>query len=173
MKDPFTKRNLTFCLILWVCLFFAFFPLFNDKRASLGAAEIVVKANIPPRLHMKTLYQRPEITISQPDIQKGYLELPSASLFEVECNNPNGYLLAFEGSLGPCREVHIQGLNNPVQLESGNAFVLQPQIRLKKETIELSYRCILSKNISPGMYSWPFSISVRPVEYMDSLRKKR
>ena len=145
----------------------------NETVPVLWAAELNVRATVPPHLHLNILYQLPEITISQPDVQRGYLELPSASLFEVESNNPNGYLLAFEGSLGPFKEVHIQGLNNPAQLENGNAFILQPYTRLKKETIELSYRGILSKNITPGLYPWPFTISVQPVENLDYRKKKR
>ena len=167
------KNFILFLAAFVTVFFFVSFPASKETIPVLRAANIVIKTTVSPRLNLKILYQMPEITITQHDIRRGYLELPSASLFEVESNNPNGYLLSFEGSLGPFREIHIQGLDNPAQLEYGNAFILQPYNRQKKVTIELSYRGILSENTKPGTYSWPFSISAQPVEHLDYRRKKR
>jgi hypothetical protein len=173
MFPPKLKSYFINYFLLVLLLSSSLFPFVNQSLADTSSPKITVKAVVSPRLHLKVLYQLPEITIAKPDIQRGFMELPSASRLEVESNNPGGYLLAFQGSLGPFKEVHIKGLDNPVQLESGNAFILQPYTRNSSITIELSYKGILNDKVTPGTYSWPFSISAQPIEYQDhKIRKK-
>lgn len=173
MYSPYLKRYRLCITTLALILSFSASLLVSQSLAGTVSPNITVKAVVTPRLRLKVIYQQPEITLTKPDIERGYIVLPSASLLEVESNNPSGYLLAFEGSLGPFKEVHIQGLDRPVQLDSGNAFIRQPYTRNGKMVVELSYRGILPENANPGTYSWPFSISAQPIEYLDFQRKKK
>jgi len=149
------------CLAVFAtALFLIYCPVAQETYADT-VPKINVKVKVSHRVHLKVIYQLPQITITEEDIQRGFIDVPSASRLEVTNTNPAGYLLAFEGTLGPFKEVHIQGLANPAQLNSGNAFILQPYTRKSRRTMELSYRCLLSEDTKPGSYSWPFSISAQ------------
>jgi len=134
-----------------------------SSRAASGSAKITVTAAVVSRATLKVIYQRPEVVITNADIARGYVELPSASRIEVRNNNPAGYLLVFEGKEGPFPmfdQVHVKGLGTEVQIDPGGGWIPQPHTR-GTVTMELSYRFVLSKNARPGTYAWPFAITIR------------
>jgi hypothetical protein len=173
MSPSSEKLRKVFVLSLVILFFFPFSSGIGNRIGLLWAANLTVKAVVSPRLHMTTIFQKPEIIVTLADLRKGYVEVKEASIFEVESNCPEGYLLAFQGSLGPYQEIHVQGLSTPLQLESNNALIHQPYSDKKKETFSLSYRLILRPEIDPGTYAWPYIISVQPLENWDRFRKKR
>jgi hypothetical protein len=133
----------------------------KESGAVIRTAKLTVSARVIPYLQYNLISQISEITVTEEDIQRGYIEVRSGSRLEVKTNNPAGYMLAFEGSLWPFIEVQVLGLANPVYLHSGNAIAYQPSVK-GKVFMDLSYRFILSENTRPGPYSWPLSISVHP-----------
>jgi hypothetical protein len=134
----------------------------KEAIANMRTANLTASVTVLPYFQFNLLSQVSEITITEEDIQRGYLDVPSASLLELKTNSHQGYLLSFEGSLWPFKEVQIQGLVNPVRLHSGHSLVHQPSAR-GKVTVNLDYRFILSGETKPGSYSWPLLISVHPI----------
>lgn len=151
------------CLVVLVAAAFLFGLLgAQETNAVMKTANLTASATVLPYLQFNLLFQVSEITITEEDIQRGYLDLRSASLLELKTNSNQGYHLSFEGSLWPFKEVQIQGLTNPVRLHSGHSLVHQPSAR-GKVIMNLDYRFILSGETKPGSYSWPLLISIHPI----------
>jgi hypothetical protein len=112
--------------------------------------------------NLKVLFQIREITITNADIQRGFIDIKMASRIETRSNSPAGYLLNFEGLSWPFKHIEIYGLANDVHITSGSSFVHQPAAR-GPITIDLSYRFVLSEDAKPGTYAWPLTLSTQPV----------
>jgi hypothetical protein len=162
MYPPKLKKSIVCFAALIAAWFLMAFLSASETSAVMKTASLTVSARVLPYLQFNLLSQVSEITITEEDILKGYLDVRSASRLELKTNSTNGYMLAFEGSLWPFKEVQIQGLASPVQIKPGHALVHQPSVR-GKVFMDLSYRFILSETIQAGSYSWPLSISVLPM----------
>jgi len=82
----------------------------------------------------------------------------------ISAHDLAGYLLVFDGANGhlrPFNDIQVKGLENDVQISPGGGWIPQPYAR-GAVTMELSYRFILSKDVQPGTYAWPLTVSVRP-----------
>ena len=132
-----------------------------ESGARSGSAQIQVSAKVASRTTLKMLWQPSDITITEKDIARGYVDAPSASRIEVRNNNPQGYLLVFEGLNGPFRKTLVRGMEREVQIGPGAGLVPMPHAR-GPVTMELSYRFFLSENARPGTYSWPLTLSSQP-----------
>jgi len=162
MYPPKMKKYHFYFAALVATLFFTAFLGAQETCAATRTAKLAVTARVIPYLQFKLISQVSEITVTEADIQKGYLDVRSASRLELKTNSTNGYTLAFDGSLWPFKEVQIQGLSNPLQLNSGQAVVHQPSVR-GKMIMDLSYRFVLSEDTKTGSYSWPLSLTVLPI----------
>lgn len=130
-------------------------------------ARVTVTATVPARASIKFLYQAPELVVTNADISRGYVEIPGASRIELKSNNPDGYMLVFEGANGPVnlvREIDVQGLGRDVQIDAYGGGIVLPSEGLAPVTKELSYRFVLSDKAQPGTYMWPLTMSVRPMQ---------
>jgi hypothetical protein len=112
---------------------------------------------------MKIVYQTSELVITQTDILRGYIDIPVAAHIEIQNNNLAGYLVVFEGLSEPFKEVIVKGLGKEVQVSPDGGWIAQPYNGRDPLRVELSYRFILSKNVQPGTYAWPLTISVSPI----------
>lgn len=136
----------------------------SASPASTGSAKVIVTAHVTPYVKLKVLNQLSELTITNTDIARGYVDIPSASRIEVKNNNPAGYLIVFEGVGGPMnfiKGVYVQGGGREVYVESAG-WMMQTFARVPV-SMELSYRFVLSKDAMPGTYAWPLTISARHV----------
>jgi len=130
-----------------------------------SSGRIQVSATVQARSTLKVLHQSPELIITNADILRGYVDVSSASRFEVKNNSLAGYLLVFEGLDGPLRpfkEAVVQGLGKEVHISAGGGMVPQPYSR-GIVSLELSYHFVLSADARPGTYAWPVSISAQPL----------
>jgi hypothetical protein len=128
-------------------------------------AVVRVSATVAPRATVKVIYQLPAVVITDADIGRGYVDVPSASRIEVRNNSRAGYLLIFTeigGAVPIFDQVHLKGSGLEIQIGPNGGWIPQPYVR-DTVTMELSYRFILSKNIRPGTYDWPLYLSARPM----------
>jgi hypothetical protein len=125
-------------------------------------AKIGMTATVREHTSIQVLNQARELVITNADIQRGYLEVPSATRISVKSNNQAGYLLTFEAMNGPYSlfsSVNVLVGGKEVQLSSnGGGWVPQPYVR-GGVTQDVTYRFSLSKNTQPGTYDWPLMIS--------------
>ena len=59
-------------------------------------------------------------------------------------------------------QVHVKGLGTEIQIGPRGGWVPQPYAR-DTVTMDLSYRFVLSKDIQPGTYDWPLSLSAQSI----------
>lgn len=121
---------------------------------------IQISARVSPRVAVRTIYQAPEFVITNADVDRGYVDVAAASLFQVRNNSPAGYVLAFEAVAANFKEVRVTGLASEVVITSGSAISMQPYAGPHPVTMQLSYRFVLDKDAGPGTYVWPVTMSV-------------
>lgn len=123
-----------------------------------SSATVRVSATVKPIARVKVLYQQPQFEITSKHIAQGYVEIPHASRIEVRNNSSSGYLLSIENQGGPFRDVFVSGLGNDIQLNGGTGWILMSYTPIP-QTLEVSYRIMLSDDAKPGSYPWPFQVS--------------
>ena len=133
----------------------------SDVLQDAGSrGDIAASQEVQTHTALKVVFQTRELTITQADILRGYVEVPIASHIEIKNENLAGYLVVFEGPNGPFKEIFVKGLGEEVQISSGSGWIAQPYNGRDPVMLELGYRYILSENARPGTYAWPLTISV-------------
>ncbi len=125
-------------------------------------ATIGITATVREYMNMQVLTQSPELVVTNADIRRGYVEVPFASRIRVKTNNASGYLLGFEIMSGPAPlfdSVNVTAGGKEFQLASSGGWIPQPYVR-GGETLDISYRFMLSQGAQPGTYHWPLVLSV-------------
>jgi hypothetical protein len=160
MYPPKKKRSRFLLIALGAALCLNILWGVQEISAVTKTALVRVSAQVIPYVQIKFLSQPSQITLTEEDIERGFMDVSSASRLEVRTNSNLGYMIAFEGNLSPFSAIQIQGLSNPVQMISNYTSVSQPSV--KGTTIyTLSYRFILSPNSQPGTYNWPLTVSIQ------------
>jgi len=131
-------------------------PLLYRKTSDLRIEAVVLA-----RHDLKILFQLPSITVTQTDVQKGFVDISNATQIYIYDNDRNGCDLLFEGLNWPFKKVLIYGLNHEVQINLPAAFIRQPYSK-RPITATLSYHFDLADDTKPGEYQWPLSISLPP-----------
>jgi len=131
-----------------------------DAAAGSFSAVIQVNAVVLARTQLKPLLQPATLTVTDADVQQGYVVVSGASLFEIWNNNPAGCVMTFEPSDFPFQEADVTLLGREVIVyPTGGMIVLQV---IGKQQIALDYRFVLTSEAQPGTYMWPLSVSVNP-----------
>lgn len=112
--------------------------------------------------HMAILYQLPYVVLSRDDVKAGYVILKNATRIAIKSNNRNGCMVVFQGLKWPFKEAHAFGFAHDVHILPENASVKQPY-RKNTQTIDLSYRFILSDDAKAGKHKWPLSVALQPL----------
>lgn len=123
-----------------------------------------IQASITPEVrshgNIKIIHQVHEIVVSNTDIDRGYIDLPAASLIEVKGSSPAENFLTCERMKWPFHKAQVTGLADELGISGGSGGIPQPT--LQGGTIrELSYRFLLMKDAEPGTYAWPLRISAQ------------
>jgi hypothetical protein len=126
--------------------------------AGSGKATIVVSATVIAKISQSTIHQEPLIKVTQSDLKKGFVDIPSGTILQVKTNARNGYALFFEGSNELFKEVMVMDRGRTVTLSPHGGFILQPYSGSNIEVKDLSYRLQLKENIQPGAYPFPFRV---------------
>lgn len=135
-------------------------PQHDLAYADSASGQVQVSARVMARSQMKVLHQVSQVKITQTDIKRGYIDVGSASRFEIHSNNPQGYVLTFHRLSNPFKAVYAKGSGTDIYLDGGEGFVQRGYVR-GREVIELSYRLVLSEDVKPGVYAWPINFSVQ------------
>ena len=114
--------------------------------------------HVPVAVQLRSLSQGAAVTVTAADIQRGFVEVPAGSRFELVANSP--HTVHFDARGDWFRAVKVSGLGSDVTLGSSGGEFLQPHRLPASETHELNYRFELSPNALPGRYAWPLTLSV-------------
>lgn len=134
--------------------------LLSFPALSIGknSSVIMVSATVMAKVNQSVLHQESRITVTEADIKRGFIEIPSGTVLQVHTNSKNGYALIFEGESELFQEVWVMDKGRTIMLTPMGGLIHQPHSGTGVETKELSYRFNLSKDIQPGSYPFPFKV---------------
>ncbi|MEX2724745.1 MAG: hypothetical protein Q6367_012720 [Candidatus Freyarchaeota archaeon] len=121
-------------------------------------AEVKVSATVLPRVSFVVLYQSIKINVTEEDRKKGYVEIPSGTIFKIQSNSKNGYAVYFEGDTDFFKEIWVIRGSRITILSPCGGFVYEPYGGKEPEIKEVSYRFFLSENTPVGSYLFPFRL---------------
>lgn len=135
---------------------------FPAEAAQVSSA-MSVSVTVVATAKVRSEYQATQLTVTEADIARGYVEIAAASRFSVSTNSRSGYLMEFH-PLGHLFEtVQIDGLGNIVRLGADGGAIVQRRAARLDQAHELSFRFTLRPDARPGLYPWPLLLSVRPL----------
>ena len=130
--------------------------------AGTRASSLTASATVSLRLLINLPYQQERLYVTPVDVERGYVDVPTATRLEITANARHGCMIFFEGLRCPFERIDVRWDGKTVQLTSGHTSIELPYGK-GKTVLELSYRFYLSGNIKPGVYDWPLTLSVNPI----------
>ena len=124
---------------------------------------LTVSAVVLPHVQLKVISQSSQLRVTQDDISRGYVDVPTATHIDVKSNSRDGYVLAFDNLAVQIRAVQISGLDGAVEIGSEGGTVVQRQRGQQAAALKLGYRFIFANDMRPGDYPWPLTVSARPL----------
>ena len=125
--------------------------------AGESRAQFSVTATVSPRASVEPLTQPAQLSISQVDVERGYVDVAAA--YRVSSNDPSGYMVRLAPRTGLTRAVEVAGLSSPVVVTDQSVEVIQPAA-LRPQRLDLRFRLVLAENAVPGTYAMPVQLSV-------------
>jgi|YelNatPaOPRAMG01_1025707.scaffolds.fasta_scaffold25201_3 bifunctional DNase/RNase len=123
--------------------------------------EITVR--VKPSWSISVNYQKQNISITEDDIRRGYVDVPQATHITIKDSSKSGFMLLFEGLDRPFRYASIQGLPGaPEVVITSKSTLIHQQSRRTQTQLILSYRFYLAEDAKPGEYRWPVTITLQP-----------
>jgi hypothetical protein len=116
-----------------------------------------VTATVAPRASVEPLTQPAQLSISQDDVERGYVDVAAA--YRVSSNDPSGYMVRLAPRVGLARSVKVAGLSSPIVMTDQVVEVVQPAAR-RPQRLDLVFRLVLDDGAAPGTYSMPVQVSV-------------
>jgi hypothetical protein len=126
-----------------------------------GAGELrtqfSVTATVSPRASVEPLSQPAQLSISEVDVERGYVDVNAA--YRVSSNDPSGYMVRLVPRNGLTSSVEVAGLSTPIVMTDQSVEVIQPAA-LRPQTLALRFRLVLNDKAVPGTYAMPVQVSV-------------
>ena len=123
-----------------------------------GSAKITVVATVVARVTESVIHQETEVNVTEEDIQKGFVEIPSGTILRVKTNARSGYGLFFEGWSDVFKDISVIDKGRITVVSPNGGLIHQPYPKGNFEVKDLSYRLQLKEDIRPGSYPWPFRV---------------
>jgi len=130
--------------------------------AGSASALMSVSVQVQARTLLSVESQPPSLVLTEADLTRGYVEVPSVSRIRVRSNDPDGYLLAFDVTPAPFTAIEVTGLGPAARISANGGWLARPFAGTQPVASELTYRFLLAPDAQPGVYTWPVSLSARP-----------
>ncbi len=134
-----------------------------DVNGAALQGQIAVSAYVPAQTIGKVVQQPAELTITDADIARGYVEVLVGSELRVTSNNPAGYVVDFFNRLPIFTSVRISSTDGSADLGPDGGAIIERGRHGRDIPLNLSYRFNLSASVGPGTYAWPLALNVRPL----------
>jgi hypothetical protein len=126
-------------------------------------SQIAVSAYVPAQTIGKVVRQPAELTITDADIARGYVEVLVGSELRVTSNNPAGYVVDFFSRLPIFRSVRVSSTGGSADLGPDGGAIIERGRHGRDIPLDLSYRFNLAASVQAGTYAWPLALNVRPL----------
>ena len=134
-----------------------------DASAGPTGAQGTLHVSVVVKRHAAIRMNAPQsLTISESDVQRGYVDVPSPLEVTVRSNVPEGYTLTLQNQGEQVREAIVQGASAPLVVSAGGGSLSRraPRHGLWTETLALRVRFQLSPAARPGVHAWPLMVSM-------------
>ncbi|HZI83929.1 MAG TPA: hypothetical protein VFF44_08435 [Casimicrobiaceae bacterium] len=132
-------------------------------QAAQQRGQIAVSAIVPAQAIGQVVQQPAEITITDADIARGYVDVPVGSQLRVTSNNPAGYVIDFFTRLPIFRSVRVSNASGSADLGPDGGTIIERGQYGRNLPLDLTYRFNLASSVQPGTYAWPLALNVRPL----------
>lgn len=139
--------------LLIVALSLATTPCLGGSKTTVN-----VYGHVLPHLSQSIVHQEAGIHVTEEDLKRGYVEVPSGTVMEVRTNDRKGYFLFFEGLGDLFKEIWVKMGERTIVLGSNGGLILERPRGEGREVKSLSYRIYLKENTLPGFYPWPLTV---------------
>ncbi len=158
------QNKLITAMLVLILTFSPFLKTYAEENKKVN--EIAISGSLEAHTALKIIYHTSEIEITPEDVNRGFIELPSAAQVEIQNFNLSGYIVLFKGLSGPFKEVIIEGLDQEIKVTSEGSVSLHPYHGRDPLMVKLKYKIILSDDARPGKYKLPIEISVSPLIFV-------
>ena len=108
---------------------------------------------------------RRELTISNADLQRGFIDVAQPTELTVRSNSSSGFALDVLTVASPMvSSMVVRGLNSDLALGAEGGTIVQRWARPQAVNLSLKFRLALAPGLVPGNYPWPLRLAVRPLE---------
>lgn len=124
-------------------------------------AQMAVTATVVESVSIRSVFQAHRLVITAQDVQRGFVEVPAGSRFEIRNKGP--CLFEFRATGDLFRSVRVTGLDGAAELGLSGGTLLQSALGDPAGKVAVNYRFILAAGVSPGAYDWPLALTVLPM----------
>jgi len=131
-----------------------------SKAAEVFTA-VPVSVNVVASAKLQVAYQETNLIVTEKDVLRGYIDIPSAIRFSVLTNSQYGFLVNFYPIGNLFESVEVGGIGAAAHLDESGGTIVQRGLFPPGARYELGFRFKLRAGMQPGKYPWPLQISVQ------------
>ena len=125
--------------------------------------QFVVGATVRPVARMETLAAPSSFSVSNADLQRGYVAVPQPVRLRVYSNSRAGFALDVRNLARDMPAVAVSGLGQDVEVSGEGGLIVQRWQEPQTVALELHFRFALPGGFAPGEYPWPLLLRVQPL----------
>lgn len=151
---PISRPAVALWLIVGLCL-----ALRADGAET--SRSITVSATNAPSLRAETVSRPASLTITDVDIERGFIDVVDAGMLAFQTNNPSGTMLLLSLEDGPVAsaEVTASGIVRTIGIAGG--WIDIPFSGTGKQRLGVACRLFLREGAMPGVVPWPLAFEGR------------
>lgn len=129
-----------------------------------SSLEVKVQVQIMKHASIRAVRSPAAVTVTQADIERGYVDLAQPVEVDIRTNDPGGFLLGFSLSSPMLKGAQLMGagLDVAVGPNGGSVALAKYASGVGAHTVQLRARLHLSEQAQPGVLSWPVAIYISP-----------
>ena len=147
MREHGFVQRPSFLLVLALVLLF----LAGQSRAGTASASLKITVRVVHVHQVQVLSQPADFEVTERDIARGYVDVPSPMVVSVVTDSPS-FKLVLARTGAHVRGVRVEGLPEEVRFTSDAAVVWQATARA--QTLQLRVQFDLAPGLTPGKYPW-------------------
>ena len=133
----------------------------RHAKAAETRAQMTVSATVVEAVTIRTLHQARDLMITAQDVERGYVEVPAASRFQVSGNSRT--VLEFRPRGALVRSFSVTLPEGSARFGAEGGTLLQKARHLSASTVDVAYRFDLAAGTKPGSHPWPLSLTILPM----------
>lgn len=152
------NRSIGILLVIFLVL------LANGESFSASkSAMLRASASVLPYVKYDVLHQEGSLSITQQDIEKGYIEVSRATVLSVKTNSFNGYLMNFFVAENLFSNVTLREGNSTYSFSESGGEVHFPFHGRDYAKKSFTFKFDLRADAKPGTYHWPVAFVISPM----------